>query len=166
MRKRKTAGLEYYDELRRREALTPRAPGDIFEDWLSDYAPIELNVRNVASAFAEWINSNGWEDFCSSDGYVFKSWVPHPRPVHADNLLRLARKRGLRLTMDDIYAHSRAVRADKIKLGPGLPSSPGVGPVTGVRLVFRELTQSTVDLIRDLRQVRGKRDPRATILRH
>lgn len=33
-----------------------------------------------------------------------------PRPAHSHVMLRLARERGIRLTMDDIYAHSRSIR--------------------------------------------------------
>lgn len=34
-----------------------------------------------------------------------------PRPVHAAIIQRLARERGVRLTLDQIYEHSRKLRA-------------------------------------------------------
>ena len=54
-----------------------------------------------------------------------------PRSAHAEVIQRLARERGLRLTMDEIYGHSRAIRADEIKLKAGLPPRPAaVFPIT------------------------------------
>lgn len=51
-----------------------------------------------------------------------------PRPANAEIIQRLARERGFRLTMDEIYSHSRTVRADEIKLETEIPSGPVAPP--------------------------------------
>jgi hypothetical protein len=40
-----------------------------------------------------------------------------PRPAHASIIQRLARERGIRLTLDEIYRHSCELRAIETKLG-------------------------------------------------
>jgi hypothetical protein len=68
-----------------------------------------------------------------------------PRPVHALSILRLSRSRRHGLTMDQIYQHSRKVRADEIKLAPVtapvLPfPAPAIAPVHQFRaLVPRDV---------------------------
>jgi hypothetical protein len=47
-----------------------------------------------------------------------------PRAAHAEVIQQIARERGTTLTLDEIYGHIRTVRADDIKLGPGLPPRP------------------------------------------
>jgi hypothetical protein len=82
------------------------------------------------SKFAHFIRSYGVESLAAkldvrpSAIYQWVRGATTPRPAHAAILQRLAREHGSRLTMDEIYGHSRAVRADDIKLGPGLPPGP------------------------------------------
>jgi len=51
-----------------------------------------------------------------------------PGPAHAVIIQRLARDRGYRLAMDDIYGHSRAVREDEIKPATMAPPAASVIP--------------------------------------
>jgi hypothetical protein len=91
--------------------------------------------RRWKSKFARFIQSYGVEslamelDVRPSAIYHWIRGATTPRPVHAEIIQRLARERRCRLTMDEIYGHSRAVRADNIKLGPGLPPRPAAGPI-------------------------------------
>jgi hypothetical protein len=71
-----------------------------------------------------------------------------PTPVHAENIQRLARQRRCRLTMEQIYEHSRTVRADEIKMGTPVPRAapvlpfpvPAIAPVHQLRaLVPRDV---------------------------
>lgn len=41
----------------------------------------------------------------------------NPRPAHAAMIQRLARERGFKLTMDEIYLHSRELRVMEINQG-------------------------------------------------
>lgn len=67
-----------------------------FARFIQDYGveslAIELDVR--PSAIYHWIRA-----------------ATTPRPAHAEIVQRLARERGSALTMDEIYRHSREVRA-------------------------------------------------------
>jgi hypothetical protein len=45
-----------------------------------------------------------------------------PRPVHAEIIQRLARERGVRMTMDQIYRHFLSLRADRAAEVPSEPS--------------------------------------------
>lgn len=47
-----------------------------------------------------------------------------PRAAHAEVMRRLARERGSRLTMDEIYGHARSVRGGDSKPGPAAVSRP------------------------------------------
>ena len=86
--------------------------------------------RYWRSKFARFIQYYGVEslakrlDVRPSAIYHWIRGSTTPRPAHAEIMQRLARDRGSRLTMDEIYAHSRAVRGDNIKLGKGLPPRP------------------------------------------
>ena len=73
--------------------------------------------RRWKSKFARFIHAYGVEslalelDVRPSAIYHWIRGATTPRPVHAEIIQRLARKRGSRLTMDEIYRHSREVRA-------------------------------------------------------
>jgi hypothetical protein len=79
--------------------------------------------RRWKSKFARFIQAYGVEslalalDVRPSAIYHWVRAVTTPRPAHAEIIQRLARERGFRLTMDEIYSHSRTVRADEIKIG-------------------------------------------------
>jgi len=89
--------------------------------------------RYWRSKFAQFVQGYGVEclakrlDVRPSAIYHWIRGATTPRPVTADIIRNLARERGCRLSMDDIYGHSRAVRADNIKLGPRLPPRPAEG---------------------------------------
>jgi hypothetical protein len=89
-------------------------------------------MRRWKSKFARFIQSYGVEslavrlDVRPSAIYHWIRGATTPRPAHAAVLQDLARERGYKLTMDDIYGHSRAVRADNVKLQTGLPLRPAV----------------------------------------
>jgi hypothetical protein len=83
------------------------------------------------SKFARFVSAYGVELLASSLDVrpsAIYHWIrgaTSPRPAHAAIIQRLARERGgYRLTMDDIYGHSCAVRADNIKLETSLPLRP------------------------------------------
>lgn len=90
--------------------------------------------RHWKSKFARFIQSYGVEslalqlDVRPSAIYHWIRAATTPRPVHAEIIQRLARERGYRLTMDQIYGHSRAVRADEIKLTTVVPPAAPVPP--------------------------------------
>lgn len=46
-----------------------------------------------------------------------------PRPVHAEIIQRLARERGARLSMDQIYGHFLSLRAAELRSEPFLEAS-------------------------------------------
>ena len=77
--------------------------------------------RRWKSKFARFIQSYGIAslavelDVRPSAVYHWIRGATTPRPAHAEVIQRLARGRGSRLTMDEIYGHCRAVRADEIK---------------------------------------------------
>jgi hypothetical protein len=71
------------------------------------------------SKFARFVSAYGVElrlDVRPSAIYHWIRGATSPRPAHAAIIQRFARERGYRLTMDDIYGHSRAVRADKTRM--------------------------------------------------
>lgn len=78
-------------------------------------------TRRWKSKFARFIKSYSVEalarqlDVRPSAIYHWISGRTAPRRTHAEILQRLALERGSRLTMDEIYAHAREVRADEIK---------------------------------------------------
>lgn len=77
--------------------------------------------RRWTTKFARFIKSYGVESLAAkldvrpSAIYHWIRGSTTPRPVHAEIIQRLARERGSRLTMDDIYGHARDVRADQLK---------------------------------------------------
>jgi hypothetical protein len=92
-------------------------------------------MRRWKSKFARFIQSYG-VNFLAVELDVRPTAIYHwirgatsPRPAHAEVLQRLARERGSRLTMDEIYGHSRTVRAAEIKLATVAPQ-PAQDPVT------------------------------------
>jgi hypothetical protein len=99
--------------------------------------------RRWKSKFACFIQAYGVEslalelDVRPSAIYHWIRAATTPRPAHAEIIQRLARERGSRLTLEEIYGHSRAVRADEIKLETGIPPRPAARlsplppPVTG-----------------------------------
>ena len=90
--------------------------------------------RRWKSKFARFIRSYGTErlakqlDVRSSAIYHWIRGATTPRPAHAEIIQRLARERGSRLTLDEIYGHSRAVRADEIRLEISVSPEPGPSP--------------------------------------
>jgi hypothetical protein len=77
-----------------------------------------IATRYWKSKFARFIQSYG-VDSLAAELDVRPSAIYHwirgattPRPAHAEIIKRLARERGSRITMDEIYGHSRAVRSD------------------------------------------------------
>jgi hypothetical protein len=81
-----------------------------------------LFARRWKSKFARFIKSYGVGslavklDVRPSAIYHWIRGATSPRPAHAEIIQRLARERGSRLTMDEIYGHCWSVRADEIKL--------------------------------------------------
>jgi transposase-like protein len=73
--------------------------------------------RRWKSKFARFVCSYGVERLAKklnvhpSALYHWVRAVVRPRPEHAEIIQRLARERGTRLTLDDIYAHGRDLRA-------------------------------------------------------
>jgi hypothetical protein len=71
------------------------------------------------SKFARFIRAYGVEslalrlDVRSSAIYHWIRGAHRPRPELADIIQRLARERGIRLTFDEIYGHSRDLRAQE-----------------------------------------------------
>jgi hypothetical protein len=90
--------------------------------------------RRWKSKFARFIQAYGVESLAlelgvrSSAIYHWIRGATTPRPAHAEIIQRLARERGSRLSLDEIYGHSRAVRADEIKLETGASPKPEAGP--------------------------------------
>ncbi len=86
--------------------------------------------RRWKSKFARFIQSYGVKFLAVEldvTPFAIYHWIRGasvPRPAHAKAIQRLARERGSRLTMDEIYRHSRTVREEDIKLGPVLPPRP------------------------------------------
>ena len=84
----------------------------------------QITERYWKSKFARFVKSYGVDslakqlDVQPSAIYHWLRGATTPRPVHAEIIQRLARELGTRLTFDQIYGHSRAVRAC------GLPSEP------------------------------------------
>jgi hypothetical protein len=76
-------------------------------------------TRRWKSKFARFIHSYGVESLAvelnirPSAIYHWISAATTPRPAHAEIIQRLARDRGSRLSLDDIYGHARTVRADE-----------------------------------------------------
>jgi hypothetical protein len=75
--------------------------------------------------FARFVRSYGVEllaaglDVRPSAVYHWVRAATSPRPAHAAVIQRLASERGVRLTLDQIYQHSRELRAEnEIKLAP------------------------------------------------
>jgi hypothetical protein len=95
-------------------------------------------ARRWRSKFARFIKSYGVEslaiklDVRPSAIYHWISGRTAPRRTHAEILRRLARERGSRLTMDEIYEHARVVRADEIKPAIAISPSLEVGPQSAI----------------------------------
>jgi len=91
-------------------------------------------TRRWKSKFARFIKSYGVESLAAhldvhpSAIYHWIGGTTAPRRTHAEILQRLARERGSRLTLDEIYGHARQVRDDEIKLATTMPQSLEVGP--------------------------------------
>jgi hypothetical protein len=84
------------------------------------------------SKLARFIHYYGVESLAAElDPSAIYHWIrgaTTPRRAHAEVIQRLARRGRSRLTMDEIYGHSRAVRADNCKLRKGLPPTLAAGP--------------------------------------
>jgi len=97
-----------------------------------------IAARCWKSRFARFVQSYGVVslgvklDVRPSAIYHWIRGTTAPRPVHAEIMKQLARERGSRLTMDEIYEHSRLLRADGLRLGPMLPAKPTTAPVQSV----------------------------------
>jgi hypothetical protein len=78
--------------------------------------------KRLKSKFARFVHSYSAEllalklDITPPAVYHWIRGASIPRPAHAEVIQRLARERGFTLTMDDIYGHSRAVRAADTKV--------------------------------------------------
>jgi|SRR5580700_4518693 hypothetical protein len=89
------------------------------------------------SQFARFVGAYGVEllavelDVSPSAIYHWIRGAATPRPAHAEVIRHLAREGGSRLTMDEIYGHSLAVRAYNCKLKKGLPPTSAAGPSAG-----------------------------------
>ena len=70
------------------------------------------------SKFAHFVRSYGVEKLAKelriapSAVYHWIRAASRPKPEHAATIQRLARERGVRVTLDEIYAHSRDLRAN------------------------------------------------------
>lgn len=77
--------------------------------------------RRRKTKFGRFITSYGVASLANDlriDPAAIYHWIrgaTAPRRTHAEIIQRLARERGSRLTMDEIYQHARAVRADEVK---------------------------------------------------
>lgn len=80
----------------------------------------QITKRYWTSKFARFIHSYGVDsiatelDVRASAIYHWVRGATTPRPAHAEKIQRLARDRGIRLSLDDIYGHSRTLRAVEI----------------------------------------------------
>ena len=101
-----------------------------------------IALRYWKSRFARFVRSYGVEslamqlDVRPSAIYHWIRGSTTPRPAHAEIIKRLARERGSRLTMDEIYGHSSAIRADdfKSRASDARPSPTGVADLKAVPL--------------------------------
>lgn len=95
----------------------------------------QITERYWKSKFARFVKSYGVEDLAVKLD-VLPSAIYHwirgstaPRPVHAEIIQRLARERGCRLTMDQIYGHYLSMKA------VGVPSEPFLDAGVSVRIL-------------------------------
>ncbi len=78
-------------------------------------------MRYWKSTFARFIRSYGVVTLAAeleirpSAIYHWIRGATAPRPVHAETIQRLARESGIKLTFDQIYQHSRDLRALECK---------------------------------------------------
>jgi hypothetical protein len=79
------------------------------------------------SKFARFVKSYGVRPLAKQlhiDSSAVYHWIAgssSPHPLHAEIIRRLARERGVRMTMDQIYGHFFSLRADR---APEVPSEP------------------------------------------
>lgn len=91
-----------------------------------------LNRRNWKSRFARFVQSYGVGslavqlDVRPSAIYHWIRGTHTPRPAHAEIMQRLARESGLKLTFDQIYQHSRDLRALECKSATSGLSQNGI----------------------------------------
>jgi hypothetical protein len=89
----------------------------------------QINERYWKSKFARFVKTYGVDelavqlDVLPSAIYHWIRGATTPRPTHAAIIQRLARERGSRLTMDQIYGHSLSLRAAKFPSEPFLEAS-------------------------------------------
>jgi hypothetical protein len=89
-----------------------------------------MALRYWKSKFARFVESYGVESLAMklqirpSAIYQWIRGSTAPRPIHAEIMKQLARERGSRLTMDEIYEHTRLVRAEDLKMVPALQGRP------------------------------------------
>jgi hypothetical protein len=83
-----------------------------FARFVKSYGVVKLakQLRILPSAIYHWIQGD-----------------TAPRPVHAEIIQRLARERGARLTMDQIYGHFLSLRDRAAEV----PSEPSLGASAG-----------------------------------
>lgn len=97
----------------------------------------QITERYWKSKFARFIKSYGVDslakqlDVQPSAIYHWLRGATTPRPVHAEIIQRLARERGARLTMDQIYGHFRSLRAAKLPSEPFLEASASARILAG-----------------------------------
>jgi hypothetical protein len=107
--------------------------------------------RRWKSKFALFIKSYGVESLAVELGVhstAIYHWIrgsTSPRGETAIKIQELAKQRGVALSLDEIYWHSRAVRADNIRLGPGLP------PRTRTVVAIRDSPLDEVRLVESFR---------------
>lgn len=84
-------------------------------------------ARRWKSRFARFVKSYGVRSLAAkleiTPDAIYK-WIRGsvaPRSSHAEVIQRLARERGTRLTLEEIYGHRHAIREDEIKLATVAP---------------------------------------------
>jgi hypothetical protein len=89
---------------------------------------MQQSERYWKSTFARFIKSYGVINLALQlhvDPSAIYHWIQGttaPKPFHAEIIQRLARERGARLTMDQIYRHFLSLRADRAAEIPSEPS--------------------------------------------
>lgn len=97
----------------------------------------QINERYWKSKFARFVKTYGVDelavqlDVLPSAVYHWIRGATTPRPAHAAIIQRLARERGSRLTMDQIYGHFLSLRAAKLPSEPFLEASASARILAG-----------------------------------
>jgi hypothetical protein len=84
----------------------------------------QINERFWRSEFARFVKSYGVDELAVQldvQPSAIYHWIrasTTPRLVHAETIQRLARERGEKLTMDEIYGHFLSLRAAEVACKP------------------------------------------------